>query len=184
MAVKRGDPDNYRYTLSACRGSACNAIALFHHSHGLTSDRAMHLRILRSHEVQLFPGAESITLGYQVYKGPPSPSWLHALIFSFHLPRPASIDFPPLSVTTKIKMASPSDTIVITDDEELPSLEPGSSRPRRAPRRDYSYREFENMIVKAVDETETTPSRKRKRTETKEPSALVPVFHKALFFLN
>ena len=108
MAVKRGDPDKYRYTLSACRGSACNAIALFHHYHGLTSNRAMHLRILRSHEVQLFPGVESITLGYQVYKGPPSPSWVHALIFPFRLPRPASIDFPPLSVTTKIKMASPT----------------------------------------------------------------------------
>lgn len=88
-------------------------------------------------------------------------------------------------MTTKIKMASPSDTIIITDDEELPSLEPGSSRPRRAPRRDYTYREFENMIIEAVnDETETTPSRKRKRTETKEPSALVPVPHKAFFFLN
>ncbi|OQD78930.1 hypothetical protein PENANT_c071G07560 [Penicillium antarcticum] len=69
-------------------------------------------------------------------------------------------------------MASPSDTIIITDDEELPSLEPGSSRPRKAPRRDYSYRNFENMIVEAVaDETDTTPSRKRKRTETKEPSS-------------
>jgi hypothetical protein len=146
------------------------------------SNRAMQIRILRSHEVQLFPGAVFITLGSQVYKGPPSPSWLHALIFSFRLPRQASIDFPPLSVTTKIKMASPSDTIIITDDEELPSLEPGSSRPRRAPRRDYSYREFENMIVKAVDETETTPSRKRKRTETKEPSTLVPVPYNTFFF--
>lgn len=82
-------------------------------------------------------------------------------------------------------MAGPSDTIIITDDEELPSLEPGSSRPRRAPRRDYSYREFENMIIEAVnDETETTPSRKRERTETKEPSSLVLVPHKAFFFLN
>jgi hypothetical protein len=82
-------------------------------------------------------------------------------------------------------MASPSDTIIITDDEQLPSPEPGSSRPRRAPRRDYSYREFENMINEAVnDETETTPSRKRKRTETKEPSLLVPIPHKAFFFLN
>lgn len=82
-------------------------------------------------------------------------------------------------------MASPSDTIIITDDEELPSLEPGSSRPRRAPRRDYSYRDFESMIVESVaDETDTTPSRKRKRTETKEPSTLVPVPHKPLFVLN
>jgi hypothetical protein len=81
-------------------------------------------------------------------------------------------------------MTSPSDTIVITDDEELPSLELGSSRPRRAPRRDYSYREFEDMIVDGVDdETETTQSRKRKRTKTKEPSALVPVPHNAFFFL-
>ncbi|KAJ5142460.1 uncharacterized protein N7515_001247 [Penicillium bovifimosum] len=74
-------------------------------------------------------------------------------------------------------MASPSDTIIITDDEELPSLEPDSPRPRRAPRCDYSYREFENMIVEAVgDETETTPSRKRKRIETNEPSALDNAF--------
>ncbi|KAJ5358326.1 uncharacterized protein N7496_010739 [Penicillium cataractarum] len=73
-------------------------------------------------------------------------------------------------------MASPSDTIIITDDEELLSLELGSSRPRRAPRRDYSYRELENMIVEAVDVTETTLSRKRKRTETKEPSALDNAF--------
>ena len=73
-------------------------------------------------------------------------------------------------------MASHSNAIIIADDEELPSLEPGSSRPRRAPRRDYSYREFETLIVEAVDnETDTTPSRKRKRTETKEASALVPV---------
>jgi hypothetical protein len=41
------------------------------------------------------------------------------------------------------------------------------------------------MINEAVnDETETTPSRKRKRTETKEPSLLVPIPHKAFFFLN
>ena len=76
-------------------------------------------------------------------------------------------------------MASPSDTIVITDDEELSSLE-ARSRPRRAPRRDYSYRDFESMIV----EDEMTPSRKRKRTETKEPSALVLVPHKTFFVLN
>ncbi|KAJ5971818.1 uncharacterized protein N7479_001736 [Penicillium vulpinum] len=70
-------------------------------------------------------------------------------------------------------MASPSDTIIITDDEELPSLEPGSSRPRRVPRLDYCYRDFESMIVESVaDETDTIPSRKRKRTETKEPSTL------------
>jgi hypothetical protein len=41
------------------------------------------------------------------------------------------------------------------------------------------------MIIKVVDdETETTLSRKRKRTETKEPSALVLVPHKAFFFLS
>jgi hypothetical protein len=82
-------------------------------------------------------------------------------------------------------MVSLSDTIIITDDEELLSLELGSSRPRRAPCRDYSYRNFENIIVEVVDdETETTLSRKRKRTETKEPSALVLVPYKAFFFLN
>ncbi|KAJ5981934.1 hypothetical protein N7451_012034 [Penicillium sp. IBT 35674x] len=61
-------------------------------------------------------------------------------------------------------MASPSDTIVIADEED----EPGSSRPQRAPRRDYSYRDFE---------ADMTPPRKRRRTK-KEPSALVPVPHK------
>jgi hypothetical protein len=88
-------------------------------------------------------------------------------------------------MATKITMASPSNTTIIADDEELPSLEPGSSRPRKAPRRDYSYRDFESMIVEAVDdETDTTPSRKRKRTETKELSALVPVPHKTFFVLD
>jgi hypothetical protein len=82
-------------------------------------------------------------------------------------------------------MASPSNTIIIADDEEFAGLEAGSSRPRRAPRRDYSYRDFESMIVEAVDgETDTTPSRKRKRTETKEPSALVPVPHMTFFPLD
>ena len=82
-------------------------------------------------------------------------------------------------------MASPSDTIIITDDEELLSLEPGNSRPRRAARRDYSHQDFESMIVEAVDdETNTTPSRKRKRTETIGLSALVLVPHKTFFFLN
>jgi hypothetical protein len=90
-----------------------------------------------------------------------------------------------MSVATKITMANPSNPIIIADDEELPSLEPGSSRPRRVPRRDYSYRDFESMVGEAVDEeADTTPSRKRKRTETKEPSTLVPVLYKTFFFLN
>lgn len=50
---------------------------------------------------------------------------------------------------------------------------------RPFPRRDYSYRDFESMIVEIVDdETDTTPSHKRKRNETKEPSASVPVPHR------
>ncbi|KAF9882691.1 hypothetical protein FE257_005523 [Aspergillus nanangensis] len=70
-------------------------------------------------------------------------------------------------------MTTPSSTIIITDDEELPRLEPDSSRPRWVPRGGYSYQDFESSIVEAVDgETDTTPSRKRKRNETKEPSAL------------
>lgn len=74
-------------------------------------------------------------------------------------------------------MASSFDTIVIADDEEFPSLEPGSSRPQRAPRRDYSYRDFESMIIESVNaEADPTPSRKRRRTETKEPSALDDAF--------
>lgn len=82
-------------------------------------------------------------------------------------------------------MASSFDTIVIADDEEFPSLEPGSSRPQRAPRRDYSYRDFESMIIESVNaEADPTPSRKRRRTETKEPSALVPVPHKIFFIVN
>lgn len=36
------------------------------------SNRAMQIRIIRLHDVQLFPGAEFITLGSQVYKGPPT----------------------------------------------------------------------------------------------------------------
>ncbi|KAK9547576.1 hypothetical protein V6Z79_010276 [Aspergillus fumigatus] len=65
-------------------------------------------------------------------------------------------------------MSSPSDTIIITDDEELPSLEAVSPRP--------SYREFESMVLKAVDnEVDAILSRKRKRTET-ESSALNNAF--------
>jgi hypothetical protein len=75
-------------------------------------------------------------------------------------------------------MSSPSDTIIITDDEELPSLEASSSRPRTASRRDYSYRDFE-----AVNNAADTTPRKRKRTET-EPSTLVLVPHKTLSLLN
>ncbi|CAG8091507.1 unnamed protein product [Penicillium nalgiovense] len=68
-------------------------------------------------------------------------------------------------------MASPSDTIVIVDDEIFQSFEPGDSRPRRGPRRDYRYRDFESMIIESnADEVDTTPSRKRKRTESKELS--------------
>lgn len=167
------------------RGSACNAIAL---SHTITAWRPIvqcSLEIFRSPQCPITCQADSVPVGPQVYKGPPSPSWLHALIFSFPLTRPACIVFPSLSVATEITMASSSDTIIITDDKELPRLEAGSSRPRRAPRRDYSYRDFESMIVEAVDyETDTTPSRKRKRTETEEPSALVLVPHNTFFVLN
>ncbi|KXG51292.1 uncharacterized protein PGRI_095530 [Penicillium griseofulvum] len=68
-------------------------------------------------------------------------------------------------------MASPSDTIVIIDEEVTQSFEPGGSRPRRGPRRDYSYQGFDSMIVETnTDEADTTPSRKRKRTKTKELS--------------
>jgi hypothetical protein len=135
--------------------------------------------------VQSFPGAEPVTVGSQVYKGPSFSSWVRALTFSFSPPKPACIDFPPLSVVTKIMMANPSNTIIITDDEELPGSEPGSSRPLRVPRRDYSYREFESMISEAVNkEADTAPSRKRKRTATMEPSTLVLVPYKRLFFFN
>ena len=83
-------------------------------------------------------------------------------------------------------MASPSDTIVIDDDEEIHRLEPGSLRPRRGPRRDYRYRDFESMIVESnADKADTTPSRKRKRTKTKELSMVpIPPDHNIFFFLN
>ncbi|KAJ5455797.1 uncharacterized protein N7458_004061, partial [Penicillium daleae] len=66
---------------------------------------------------------------------------------------PASIDFPPLSVTTKIKIASLSDIIIITNNEELLSLE---------------------LVVD--NKTETILLRKRKRTKTKELSILDNAF--------
>lgn len=83
-------------------------------------------------------------------------------------------------------MASPSDTIIIDDDEEFQSLEPGSSRPRRGPRRDYRYQNFESMIVESnADEAGTTSSRKRKRTETKKLSMVaIPAPHNIFFFLR
>ena len=174
--------NGYLHALPASLGQRMQRYSLVSHHHGLTSNRAVQLGILRSHQTA---EANSVTVGSQVYKGPSSPSRLHSLIFSFSFPRLACTGFPPLGVETKITMASPSDTIIIADDEELPILESGSSRPRRAPRRDYSYPNFENMIVESVDEeADTTLSRKRRRTKTKEPSALVPVPHETLFILN
>ncbi|KAJ5768141.1 hypothetical protein N7533_000724 [Penicillium manginii] len=84
-------------------------------------------------------------------------------------------------------MTSPSDTILIDDEEESTSLEPGSSRLRTGARPDYSYQKFENMIDALVDkEGDTTPSRKRRRTETDETSVFVSVSHNfhALIFLG
>lgn len=73
-------------------------------------------------------------------------------------------------------MASHRDTIVIPDDEEVPSVEPRSSRFRKTPRHDYSYQNFQKMVAELVDdEAETTTSRKRKRTEMRESSKLVRV---------
>jgi hypothetical protein len=78
-------------------------------------------------------------------------------------------------------MASRSNTIIIADDEELPNLQPGGSRPRRAPRRNYNYEDSESMFIDAADDE--TRSRKRKRTEKKKPSALVLVPHTLFFVL-
>ncbi|KAJ5200380.1 hypothetical protein N7472_005584, partial [Penicillium cf. griseofulvum] len=87
------------------------------------------------------------------------------------------IDFPPLRVAIKITIVSPSDTIIITDNEELLSLELGSLRPRRAPRYNYSYRDFKSIIVELVaNKTDTILLYKCKRTETKEPSTLENAF--------
>ncbi|CAG8887486.1 unnamed protein product [Penicillium egyptiacum] len=74
-------------------------------------------------------------------------------------------------------MASRSDAIIVADDERLPNPEPGTSRPQRGPRRDYSYPDFESMVVND-DAADTAPSRKRKRTETEESSTLDRVFKK------
>ncbi|KAI3136912.1 hypothetical protein CBS147325_7271 [Penicillium roqueforti] len=71
-------------------------------------------------------------------------------------------------------MASYSNTIIIADDEELPNLQPGSSRPRRAPRYNYSYEDSESMFIDVADNE--TRLRKRKRTEKKKPSALDNAF--------
>jgi hypothetical protein len=81
-------------------------------------------------------------------------------------------------------MASPSDTIVIVDDEVFQSFEPGGSRPRRGPRRDYRYQDFESVIVESnADELDTTPSRKRKRTESKKLSMVpIPAHHNIFLF--
>jgi hypothetical protein len=89
--------------------------------------------------VQLPAGAVSVTVGSHVYKGPPLPPPVTCSDILFSFLRLACIDFPPQSVATQITMASPSNTTIIADDEELLSLEPISSRPRKAPRRDYSY---------------------------------------------
>ncbi|KAJ6001658.1 hypothetical protein N7499_008851 [Penicillium canescens] len=74
-------------------------------------------------------------------------------------------------------MASHSDAIIIADDERLPNPEPGTSRPHRGPRRDYSYPDFESMVF-SDDAADTAPSRKRKRTETEESSTLDRAFKK------
>ncbi|OQE10097.1 hypothetical protein PENFLA_c094G05070 [Penicillium flavigenum] len=71
-------------------------------------------------------------------------------------------------------MASHSNTIIIADDEELPNLQPGSPRPRRAPRCNYSDEDSESMFIDAADDEGR--SRKRKRTEKKKPSALDNAF--------
>ena len=83
-------------------------------------------------------------------------------------------------------MVSPSDTIVIDDNEEIYRLEPGSLYPRRGLRRDYRYRDFESIIVELnADKADTIPLRKRKRTEIKELSmVLIPPNHSIFFFLN
>ncbi|KAJ5284892.1 hypothetical protein N7524_000198 [Penicillium chrysogenum] len=61
-------------------------------------------------------------------------------------------------------MASPSDTIVIVDDEIFQSFEPGDSRPRRGPRRDYRYRDFESMIIESnADEVDTIAQTEKDR---------------------
>ena len=60
----------------------------------------------RLHHVQLFHEAESVTVGSQVYKGL-SPELVACSDILFLLTRPACIDFPPLSVLTKITDGTP-----------------------------------------------------------------------------
>ncbi|KAJ5630269.1 uncharacterized protein N7484_010369 [Penicillium longicatenatum] len=84
-----------------------------------------------------------------------------------------------LQVATSGTTASHSDAIIIADDERLPIPEPGTSRPQKAPRRDYSYPDFKSMDF-SDDGADTEPSRKRKRTETGESSTLTRAPHEAL----
>ncbi|KAJ5967143.1 hypothetical protein N7501_003391 [Penicillium viridicatum] len=73
-------------------------------------------------------------------------------------------------------MASYSNTIIIPDNEESLNLKLTISRPRRYPRRDYRYQEFESMLGEVIDDIPIIPSlRKRKRTKT-ESSILDNVF--------
>lgn len=62
-------------------------------------------------------------------------------------------------------MASFSDTIVITDDEELPSPSVGSDS------RAHIERAFDTL----AGQTGTTPSHKRRRRKVDEPAAIVRV---------
>ena len=131
----------------------------------------------REKVVQSSSGVDSVTVGPREYKGPPFPQLTTFPDFPFS-PHPAGyIGFPPLVVTSGT-IASHSDAIIIADDERLPNPEPGTSRPQRGPRRDYSYPDSESTGNVA----DTAPSRKRKRTETEESSTLVRAPRKALFF--
>lgn len=127
--------------------------------------------------VQSSSGVDSVTVGPREYKGPPFPQLTTFPDFPFS-PHPAGyISFPP-PVVTSGTMASHSDAIIIADDERLPNPEPGTSRPQRGPRRDYSYPDFESLVF-TDNVADTAPSRKRKRTETEESSTLVRAPRKA-----
>lgn len=117
------------------------------------------------------PRAYSMAVGPWVFKGRPSPSWWYSFIFLF-LPSPGHT-IPLCNLRdTESTMASSQIAIIIPDDEEALGLEQGRSRPQRAPRRDYSYRGWEDTMDDAAvsddatDDVTISPARKRKRNMT------------------
>jgi hypothetical protein len=74
-------------------------------------------------------------------------------------------------MATSGTIASP---IIIADDDGIPSPVLRISRPKRGPRRDYRYLDYERVLAEAIDDTTgSTSPQKKGRTETQERSTLV-----------